>query len=106
MGVSDFLDLMPDTVTVEPFAGRDGYGKPTYGAPVQVRARVSYKPQIVHGTDGKEVVARGAVWLASVSTDVSTEDRLTLPGGEAVRIVSVEKHSDGSGLHHIKVLFG
>lgn len=105
MGVSDFLDLMPDTVTVEPFAGRDGYGAPSYGAPVQYRARVVYRPNLVHAPDGKEVVARGTVWLAT-SDAVSTEDRLTLPDGSTPRVVAVERYTDASGVHHVKVAFG
>lgn len=37
---SDFRQLMPDPITVEPFVSRDAYGQPAFGAPAAFPARV------------------------------------------------------------------
>lgn len=105
MAIEDFLDLMPHTVSHAELAGRDDYGKPTYGSAVDYQARVTYKNQKVRASDGSEVVARGVVWIGGTPI-ISTDDQLTLPDGSSPIILSFEQYADEIGAHHTKIFFG
>ncbi len=101
----DLLALMPHTVTVEPLTGRDDYGRPTYGAAVQYRARVVGKQKLVRAADGAERVSATTVYLAS-APGVGPEDRITLPDGSRPPILAVSKVPDEKGAHHEVVYCG
>jgi len=115
MGISDWVDMMPHTVSLEPFVSEDAYGLPTYGASVDYRARVIRKPHYVRGQEGKDITADGMVWLGPPTSDltsdtvptVTTRDRITLPDGTLTTppILSVSKIPDEDGDHHIKIHF-
>ena len=106
MSVSDWSDLMNQTVSHAEFAGRSEYGKPTYGSPVDYSARVVYKQKLVRRPDGSEVVSQGEVWLQS-NVSVTSEDEITLPDNTTPPILAVERFSDEtSSFHHTKVYFG
>jgi hypothetical protein len=107
MPVSDFLDLMPDTVTYQAVTSRDIYGKPSYGAASSYRARVIYKTmRTTSMTSGQEVLAAGCVWLAATLAPPDIDDRITLPNGGLPKILNYERFTDEGGVHHTKVLFG
>jgi hypothetical protein len=78
-----------DTVTVEPFLGRDKYAQPSFGAPRDVAARVEYTPRLVRTIEGREVVGSTVVYTAD--QDITADDRLTLPDGKQPVILSIEK---------------
>lgn len=105
MPVSDWFELMPQTVTIAEFAGRDSYGKPMYGSAIPFRARITYGPVNVRTSTGNEVVARGVVWLGGTPV-MSPEDQLVFPDGSIPPIVSVDRVEDEFGPHHVKVFFG
>lgn len=105
MSISDFADMMPHTITLEEFAQRDAYGKPSYGSAVNYSARVSYKSKFIRRADGSEVLAQGEVWILGTPT-VTVEDRITLPDGNTPVILMTELLSDELGSHHSKVIFG
>ncbi len=105
MATSDFLPLMPDTINLAAFTGRDSYGKPTYSSDVPYSARVTYKNFNVRKSDNSEVVAKGIVWVGG-TPDTAPEDRLTLPGGDTPPILVAEKYNDDVGTHHVKIIFG
>lgn len=105
MPVSDWNDLFPHTIVYEsPTSTRDDYGAPTYNAGVNIQGRVAYRNSLVRTSAGKEVVARGHVWL-STTTVIDEEGRLTLPDTTTPPIISVERISDQDGAHHVKVYF-
>jgi hypothetical protein len=104
MAISDFSDMMIDTVTHEEFANRDAYGVKSYGSAASYSARVVYKNKLVRNADGNEVLATGMVWFLG-TPNVDTEDRITLPDGSTPKILSVDRFPDGDGLHHTKVYF-
>lgn len=105
MSISDFTDLMPHTVSHSELASRDEYGAPTYGTETDYTARVLYKQQKVVRSDGREVLARGVMWIAGTPT-IDPEDRITLPDDSTPVILAVERVPDESGIHHVKVYFG
>jgi hypothetical protein len=102
MGFEEFLDMCPHTVTIEPFASRDGFGNATYGTAVTLRARVQGKPKAIRTKGGIEATSTVQVYVGP-SPFVTPLDRLTLPAFYPVRqppILSVEPDSDESGQHH------
>lgn len=102
-GMSDFADLLTDTVTIEPATGRDGFGHPTYGAAVTVAARVVEKPRIVRDpTTGEEVVSTAQIRLGE-PVAVGIEDRITLSSGEVPRILYVRRAKDETGAEYVLV---
>lgn len=105
MGVSDFTDMMPHTVTHATVASRDTYGAKTYNTATSYTARVTYKPTMVRSADGMEVLARGVVWLMG-SPAVDPDDQITLPDSTTPPILAAELIPDEDGAHHTKVYFG
>ena len=105
MGVSDWSDMFPDTITVKQLSSRDEYGKPTYGSGTDYSGRVVYKNSMVRSREGEEVLAKGHVWLKGTPT-IDPEDQLLLPDSTTPPILSTEKYPDEDGDHHVKVYFG
>ena len=105
MPISDFRDLMPDTVQIAPFLASDDHGAPGFGTAVARRARVVLRPVRLRRPDGSDTVARGQVWLADTDP-VDVRDRLVLPDGATAEILAVEAPPDEAGLHHLKLYFG
>lgn len=101
-GIEEFTDLMPHTVTVEPYAGRDAYGKPTYGGAVEYRARVVGRMRMIRTGVADVKVSSVQAYVAN-STGITVNDRITLPGEFAPTqppIMAVGKVPDEAGLHH------
>jgi hypothetical protein len=104
--ISDWADMMGDTVTVASVSTRDAYGKPTFSPARSYVARVVYKQtRIVNRTNGQDAIATGVVWLGGTPT-LTIESRLTLPDGSTPPIMNWETFPDEEGLHHTKVYFG
>lgn len=105
MPISDWSDLLNDTVTVEPYTGRDVYGKPTYGTAVSFAARVVYAARGVITQRGETIRGTGEVWLSTTYV-VAQQDRVTLPDGTSPAILDVARYPDEAGAHHVKLVFG
>lgn len=102
--ISEFLDLMADTVVIQPFLGMstDGYAQPRYGAATTYRARIEQGPKRIIGFDGQEVVSAVKVIVGSTAA-ITVKDLLTLPDDFSPRspaILRVESVRDGSAPHH------
>ncbi len=110
MPISDFADMMSSTVTIAPVSSHDRYGKPTYGAAVSYKARISYKQRWIRRSGEREVLSRGEVWTNGTDA-VDAQDKLTLPAGSpgslTPPILDVQQPTDEAGLiHHTKIIFG
>lgn len=92
----DFAELFPHTITLESYAGVDGYSKPRYGSPTSYTARVEYKARLVKDSRGNEVVSSATVYLMIVPPGLSDKDRITLPDGKKPVIITVEIQADTS----------
>jgi|SRR5579864_3736911 len=107
---ADFFELMPSTVTVAPFQSADVRGKVTYGLPVSYPARIEIKDTFMRLRDGREVNAKGFVYLAvSSATGITTKDLLTLPANfepTQPAVLDVMPEYDQLGIHHLKVVIG
>mgnify|MGYP001571170067 CR=1 FL=1 len=111
MPVSDWHDLMRQTVSVAPFSSVDGYGKTSYGAAVTYSARVSGRRRMVRDAEGREVVSSQTVYLLS-NTAVSPKVKITLSTGDAgstevaalsPEILAVGRFPDGESIHHTEI---
>lgn len=101
-GIADFLDLMTQLVTVEPFISRDAYGAPTYGAPTTYRARINAKSHFIRTSDAEQVVARGMAWLAA-DGPISVNDRITMPDGSQPLILDSNAENDEDGPLYVRL---
>ena len=105
MPISDFADMMNDTVTVTPFSSYDGYGKPTYGTSVSYpNSRVRLKVQQIIDFEGNDVIAGGDVRLGS-STIIGVTDKMTLPDGTTPKILNSMSVPDEAGDSYTRVFF-
>lgn len=104
--VSDFADVLLQTVTLAALSSTSGYGKPSFAAGTEYKARVVYKTQSIKNADGQDVMAHGVVWMKG-SPVVAPEDQITLPDGSTPVILSLDRYADETGgYHHTRVVFG
>lgn len=106
--VADWLDFMADTVTLEPCTGHSVSGAPTYGTAVSYSAYIEMKNRIIVDRNGREVTARGRVFLGT-ATVININDRITLPTGTIPLqppIIAVNMASDEGGVHHVTLDIG
>lgn len=99
----DFLELMPHEIVVTRISTSTPYTQ--YGAKQfatgtsKVRCRVVQKSRLVRTADGREVFARGKVYLYG-DPGITNEDKITLPDGTTPEIVFIESYPDDQGDHH------
>lgn len=109
MGVEEFLDFMPDTVTVNAKTGQSVSAAASFSTVgVDYPARIEMKNHLVVGVDGRTVTARGRIYMGT-TTAPGLEDKVTLPVGFTPRIppiISVNLVSDESGPHHVVLEIG
>lgn len=103
---AEFLALMGSTIQWEATASIDGYGKPTFKAPVGIPCRIKGGAVQVTGPDNSITTAEGEAWLGGHYPAMTTADRITLPSGEKRGIVGVETVYDEAGPHHTKITYG
>lgn len=96
MPISDWLDLMPQTVTVQRVLGLDSQGAQILSSPNTYQARINNQTRMVRQANGDEVVARGRAWLATVDP-ITTRDKVILDDGTVplILVVNVVPDEDG-----------
>lgn len=105
MAFSEWLDMCPHHISVEPFTGVDTYGSYTYGTAATYRARVQGKNRLVMNQQGEEAVSSITIYIAS--STIGPKDRITLPAPfspTVPNILDVQHVSDESGGHHTVVM--
>ena len=108
MSWREFADMLGETVTLEPWQSQDQWGEPTYAAGRAYPARVEMRSRMIAGRDGKEVAARGRVFVGMDAVP-SVKDRLTLPAAYSPQqppLLDVAPVRDEAGLHHVVLWFG
>jgi hypothetical protein len=88
--------MLRHEVTVEAYAGTNGFGAPTYAAAVTERALVDEGRKLVRAPTGDEVISEATVFLRLAAT-APPESRITLPSGRVATVISA-KRRDGGGL--------
>ena len=103
---SDFLSMMPHTITVRARASRNSDGSDTFSTSASsLTARVVTTRKWVRNSEGVAVQASQEAWVASTGT-LAVDSRYTLPDGTSPPVLAVESFPDESGTHHGHLLFG
>jgi len=109
IGIAEFLDFMPDTVTIDAYVSTSVSGTKTYaGAPTSYACRIQMKNHVVIDRHGREVVASGTIYLGSADVP-GVDDLLTVPANYTRRtppIISVDREPDESGSMYTKLEIG
>lgn len=101
---SDYLELMPDTITITPSSSVNMYGARTYGGtPTTIRGRNRNQQELIKDAMGREILTTGRVYCYGNPT-VSIGDLLTLPDGSQPIILSIDNNVDEASLVHHTVL--
>ena len=83
-------------VIVERWTGQDAYSKPIFSPPVTIMGQVSGVAQLVRSATGSEVASNTTIILPGDAA-IGVKDRLTLPSGARVAILSVNTVPDQAG---------
>lgn len=106
---SDLLSLMTQTVVWTTGGTMSNYGVPTFGSTGHaMSARVTLEAGETRDRDGNSLATQGTVWCASTGSTFipSPDDRIVLPDGRSVPVVTVNILRDEDGLHHFKAILG
>lgn len=94
--------LLNSVISLEAWTGSyNDYGKPTFSAPVDIKARRFEKVKMTRDIEGRETVSTAQIFC-EVST-ITTNDRITLPDGTKPLIISVSNVDGFSGYHHTEI---
>jgi hypothetical protein len=105
MSLDEFMDFMNDTITIQPFLGRDGYGTAMFGVPILYNCRVSGQQKQVVDAMGVERVSKATIYVMG-QPPIGPTDRLTMPSGfdpQEPPILAINALSDESGAHHLEI---
>lgn len=94
---ADLLELMSQTVDVEPCVGQNVHGEASYGPPVRLPARVVDRLRLVRDAAGKEMLSTTTVYVGAADPAMSPGDRVTLPDGRRPPILAVARYPDEEG---------
>ena len=72
--------MLTQTIMQEPYAGRDAYGKPSYGPPFERPARIQLRVETMTDQSGQERVSHTTV-VCDGDLPVTVNDRITVPDG-------------------------
>lgn len=102
---TEFEEFLTDTVTREPYDGKNDYNEPTFSGAISLKARVVFKPEVIKASGGetsgtvKELVSRARVYCSAVP-GWNARDRITLPDGSQPKILQIVTLPDETGEHH------
>lgn len=103
MSISDWLDMMPDQVTIYPWVSRSVSNVPTYSTTGAIyQAHIELKNRLIVDHNGQEVMARGRVYLGTAAMP-DVKDKLVLPykyTPQSPPILAVNVSTDENGDHN------
>jgi hypothetical protein len=110
MGYEEFLDFMPETIQITALLSTSASGQPTYDDthPVEYACRIQMGNHLVVTQDGREVTARGTIYVGTLVAPPLTS-KLTLPVGFTVRnppLLDSSVVDDENGPHHVQLEIG
>lgn len=107
--ISDWLDVMPDSVSVKAWTGKSVSGVPTYSATsTSYPCRIEMMNHKVVNSHGMEVLARGRIILGTAVV-IGIKDLITLPSDYVPTqppIMAVDVIPDDTGSHHTTIHIG
>jgi hypothetical protein len=100
----ELLDLLQQTVTIEPCTGENSAGEPVYGAAVTYACRVEEMLKTIYNKEGVLVTSTAQVFVDGV-VPVGERDRVTLPSGLQPLILNIEVEPDETGAPYYKGIY-
>lgn len=102
----EFLTMMTQTITVQPYTSVDIYGKKVYsGTASTYFAYITEEPTKVINYLGAEVIASHIAYIASTSR-LEVTAKYTFPDGSTPHPIRASVMYDEDGIHHNFVAFG
>ena len=106
MSILDTLleKFFTEIITITPWVSEDDFGKPVYGTPCQIKAKIERQERATRTSQGITIRSRRLIYLFSTDTSFTTKDLLTLPVGYEPlepKIIDVRIVNDTNGVHHI-----
>lgn len=109
MSISDWLDMMPSTVTIYPWTGQSVSGVPTYSITGTIYpCRIEMKNHRIVDANAKEITARGRIFLGT-TTAPDVRSKIVLPSGytpTSPPILDANLADDEDGPHHVVLEIG
>lgn len=103
---SEFLELMPDAVTWYPATSTDRYGKRSFSlSGTSLRCRVSGATRARTTGSGRSQIGEGTLYVYGTPA-VSVQDKIVLPTGQDVEVLTVDPVGDQNGDHHLVITYG
>jgi len=102
---ADFDAFMPLTVSWEQrvTSGTSGYGdEDTFAPAVSIQCRIEQADKVIRDKDGYEHMATAVIYTSGF-IGIQPADRITLPDGTHLPIVTVDQVYDDEGPHHENV---
>lgn len=99
----DLLDLMTETVTLEPAVGQDRFNNFEFGPAHPVKCYIARANRRVLNAQGRDVISTVQIFLAEPELTVTVNDRLTLPNGSVQPIHEVLGGRDDVGPYWLEV---
>lgn len=97
-------DFMPHTVTIQAFSTKNNYGENSHSATTRTaKAYVEPAKALSYTTTEREQHQPKRIYVAD--TNITLQDKITLPDGTTPRIDNIEKHVEVVGLEHTIVTF-
>jgi hypothetical protein len=102
---SEFLDLMPDVVTLKRSTGMNISGEHTYDSGEEVQCRVVLTERIIRTVAGREIHSPITIYVGG-SYSVTDTDLIEFADGQTLPILMVRRYGDEEGVHHEELLMG
>ena len=103
---TQFLTMMPSTMSMYAFVSFDNYGEPTYStSATSIRCRMEYDHKSMQDMNSNEMVPTATAYLGYDSI-ISSLSKFVLPDGSTGIVLSIEQAWDETGIHHNVVRFG
>lgn len=103
--LTEFGDLLIDTIGWEQWAGQDEHTRPMYNIRVDLPARIEYKTKRILMPDTTERVASVMVYIAPTPV-IDPRDRITLPDGRQPVIMAIDRLSDETAAYYQGIMAG
>lgn len=106
---NELLQLLPHTITVQPYTGYNNDGSGIPGTAVEYRARIVGKVMAVRKDRGVEITNLMTIYVDTTDV-ISANSKLTLPsefsGDGDPMIFAVNHYVDEKGMHHAVIQCG
>jgi hypothetical protein len=107
---AEFLDCMPDTITLAPPTGYDDRGQATFGTAASFSCYIEpvQGEVVIRSAQNQERKAQWRIYIGS-ATAINPLSKLTLPAGfdpQTPPVFVVGRTTDGDGAHHTVLMVG